>query len=247
MLVAKKIHKAYRMGKSQVSVLRGASLEAESGDFVAILGSSGSGKSTLLHILGALDIPDKGIVEFDNRDIFRATQTDRDAYRNKTVGFVFQFYHLLPEFNVLENVMMPRAVLHSLWSWPLARREARRDARELLDRVGLVHRATHRPKELSGGERQRVAVARALMNKPALLLADEPTGNLDARISEEIVTLICELNDAGQTVIMVTHDQKIAACARRRLELVDGQLRESHDVGDRQLPSPGSVVKEVAP
>ena len=226
LLRAKGLHKTYSMGKNQVRVLRGASIEARRGEFIAIAGASGSGKSTLLHILGALDTPDRGTVEFDGIDLFAWGALDRQTYCNQDVGFIFQFYHLLPELNALENVLISRLVAHSAWSWLGARRQARRDAEEILERVGLSDRTKHRPSELSGGERQRVAIARALINDPALLLADEPTGNLDAVIGGEIMALLTELNAGGQTIIMVTHDPFVASRAHRRVELKDGVMRE---------------------
>ncbi|MBU0719147.1 MAG: ABC transporter ATP-binding protein [Planctomycetes bacterium] len=244
MLRAKGIHKSYIMGHEQVKVLRGASLRADRGEFLVIVGASGSGKSTLLHILGALDTPDRGTVEFDGADLFRQSRREHGIYRNRHVGFVFQFYHLLPELSALENVLMPQLVGHSWVSWLRAKGKARRDALEMLSRVGLADRAKHRPRELSGGERQRVAIARALLNRPSLLLADEPTGNLDEKSSEEILTLLVELNEGGQTVVMVTHDGKVAAQAHRRLWLSEGVLRELRDPGD-QPESVRLAVKEA--
>ena len=246
MLRVKGIHKSYRMGPSAVKVLRGASLNAARGEFLVILGASGSGKSTLLHILGALDVPDRGVVEFDGCDLFDQSTDYRTAYRNHQVGFIFQFYHLLPEFNVLENVLMPRLITHSGWAWLSARRQGRREAQEILDRVGLAPRAHHRPRELSGGERQRVAVARALINHPALLLADEPTGNLDEAIGEEILKLMTELNEAGQTIVMVTHDAKVASRAHRRLRLSEGVLRTIRE-SDGWPSAAQPATREVTP
>ncbi len=156
---------------------------------------------------------------------------------------MFQFYHLLPECNVLENIVLPRLVGHSAWAWRFSRRGARRDAQELMDRVGLTDRARHRPSELSGGERQRVAIARALINRPQLLLADEPTGNLDAKIGEDILRLLVSFSDAGQTIVMVTHDSQLASRAHRRLQLKDGALREHRG----SMPSIHLAAKEVAP
>ena len=227
LLRARGLHKSYRMGKADVSVLRGADLHADRGEFLVVSGASGSGKSTLLHLLGALDAPDRGTVEFEGASLFDQPAQVRRNYRNVKIGFVFQFYHLLPELNVLENVMMPRLVTHSVWHWVSARRMARRDAEEMLDQVGLAHRAKHRPSELSGGERQRVAIARALVNRPVLLLADEPTGNLDQKIGEELLRLLRRLNQAGQSIVMVTHDEKIASQAHRRVRLIDGVVREA--------------------
>jgi ABC-type lipoprotein export system ATPase subunit len=213
------------MGKAIVRVLRGASLHAERGEFLVVMGASGSGKSTLLHLLGALDSPDKGKVEFCDRDLFLDGAAARSRYRNHEVGFVFQFYHLLPELSVLGNVALPRLVTHGAIQWFSARREAREEAKAIIERVGLTERIRHRPNELSGGELQRVAIARALINKPSLLLADEPTGNLDATSGKEILELLEELNRGGQTIIMVTHDAQVAARAHRRVRLEEGRIR----------------------
>lgn len=226
-LRARGIHKSYGSGRTEVKVLRGTSLEAAEGEFVVVMGSSGCGKSTFLHILGALDAPDQGTVEFKNRKIFGLPSAERGRYRNLDVGFVFQFYHLMPELSVLENVLTPRFVRHSMWGWARDKRSARNAACEMLERMGLSERAKHRPNQLSGGERQRVAIARALMNRPALLLADEPTGNLDERTGAEILTLLTELNRSGQTIVMVTHDAKVASLAHRRVHLSEGVVRET--------------------
>jgi ABC-type lipoprotein export system ATPase subunit len=246
MLRAKGLYKSYTMGRVKVKVLRGASLLTEKGGFLAVMGASGSGKSTLLHLLGALDMPDRGNVEFSGRSLFELSASEREVYRNRDVGFVFQFYHLLPELNVLENVLITRLITHSWWSWQTARRQARRDAEEILERVGLTERIKHRSNELSGGERQRVAIARALVNRPALLLADEPTGNLDETIGGEILSLLVELNDAGQTIVMVTHDAKIASRAHRCVQLSDGVIRETGGNVGRRASGP-VAAKEVAP
>lgn len=244
LLKARNIKKDYRLGPSTVQVLRGADLDAERGEWLAIMGSSGSGKSTLLHILGALDTPDAGEVWFDGARVFDQAAAARGRYRNLRIGFVFQFYHLLPELNVLENVLMPRMVTYSLWSWGRHRGKARREAQAMLERVGLAHRERHRPKELSGGERQRVAIARALVNEPALLLADEPTGNLDASMGAGILDLLTELNKDGQTVVMVTHDPAVAARADRCMRLDDGVI--SHADVPVAAPPIVPAVKEVS-
>ena len=243
LLRARNIFKSYTMGRTEIPVLRDASLSADEGEFLVILGASGSGKSTLLHILGALDLPDRGTVEFGGECVTSLPSARRNHYRNQKIGFVFQFYHLLPEFTVLENVLMPRLILHSVMSWMTARRKARRDAQELLERVGLADRASHRPRELSGGERQRVAIARALVNRPAILLADEPTGNLDAKIGDDILRLLVSFSDAGQTIVMVTHDSQLASRAHRRLQLKNGALCEHRD----PMPSIHLSAKELAP
>ena len=245
MLRAKSIYKSYGMGRTEVKVLRGASLQAQRGEFLVVMGASGSGKSTLLHILGGLDAPDRGTVEFDTKDIFALSADARGHYRNRHVGFVFQFYHLLPELTVLENVMISRLVAHSAWGWVSGRRQARRDALGILKRVGLSDRARHRPRELSGGEMQRAAIGRALMNRPLLLLADEPTGNLDAAAGVGILRLLAELNAAGQTVVMVTHDPKVASQAHRRVVLADGVIREADDHRGGRQRLTRQVTKEV--
>ena len=237
LLRARGIHKAYGSGRTEVKVLRGATIEASEAEFLVIMGASGCGKSTLLHVLGALDAPDRGTVEFRGENIFDLPPAVRGRYRNRDVGFVFQFYHLLPELNVLENVMIPRLVTHSFWSWRSIRRESRKDAADLLDRMGLADRAKHRPNQLSGGEKQRVAIARALVNRPSLLLADEPTGNLDEKTGGEILKLLVELNEAGQTIIMVTHDAKVASLAHRRVHLSEGVIRETMNQGGGKAPS----------
>jgi lipoprotein-releasing system ATP-binding protein len=244
-LRASGIHKTYKLGKADVPVLRGASLRAQEREFLVITGASGSGKSTLLSILGALDIPNRGTVSFRGRDLFAASSNARHNYRNRDVGFVFQFYHLFPELTVLENVLMPRLVRHSLAGWWASRRDARNEGADLLDRVGLSHRIKHRPAELSGGERQRVAIARALVNRPALLLADEPTGNLDEKIGAGILDLLARFNEDGQTIIMVTHDPKVASYAHRGLVLSEGAIHESAERVFKE-PSPAPVEREVA-
>ncbi len=179
-LAAVDLAKAYRKGRNEVPVLRGVDLELERGEMVAVVGSSGSGKSTLLHVLGLLDTPDEGSVWLDGARIDDGADRRRDALRNRTFGFIFQFYHLLPELSALENVMLPHLIRHGVLAyWPI-RKRVRRDATALLERVGLGHRLDHKPSELSGGEMQRTAIARALAGGPEVLLADEPTGNLDA-------------------------------------------------------------------
>ncbi len=225
LLTAEGIHKSYLMGQSTLRVLRGATLEVGQGEFLAVMGPSGSGKSTLLHILGALDLPDKGRVVFDGRNIFELPRRSRERLRNTEVGFIFQFYHLLPELNLLENVLLPHMVGLSLPRWLGQRRQIRQDAAEVIAAVGLTDRATHRPAELSGGERQRAAIARAIVTRPRLLLADEPTGNLDRKTGDDILAVLTKLNDEGQTIVMVTHDPRIADLAHRVVDLVDGRTR----------------------
>jgi ABC-type lipoprotein export system ATPase subunit len=223
-LKAQRLYKSYRMGATRVSVLRGLELTVKRGEFVAIIGASGSGKSTLLHILGALDKPDKGTVRVDDKDLSKLSAAQLNRFRNKMVGFVFQFYHLLDELNVLENVFLPTMAANSVVGWLICRRQARMRARQLLERLGLGERARHKPYQLSGGERQRVAIGRALMNEPRLLLVDEPTGNLDSETGNGILQIFEELNKAGQTIVMVTHDQKTATRASRIITLADGKI-----------------------
>jgi ABC-type lipoprotein export system ATPase subunit len=224
-LKAEGLYKAYRMGVTKVQVLKGVELAVRKSEFVAIVGASGSGKSTLLHILGGLDRPDKGVVSFEGRDLGRISAGELNRYRNKMVGFVFQFYHLLDELNVLENVYLPTMASKSIAGWFACRRRAKSRAGELLAELGLSDRAKHKPYQLSGGERQRVAIGRALMNEPKLLLADEPTGNLDSATGNGILDVFEKLNRAGQTIVMVTHDQRIAQKARRIITLADGKIR----------------------
>jgi lipoprotein-releasing system ATP-binding protein len=222
---AQGIHKTYRMGAAQVQVLKGADVAVKKGEFVAIVGASGSGKSTLLHILGALDRPDKGAVLFEERDLSGMSGGELNEYRNKMIGFVFQFYHLLDELNVLENVILPAMVPAGIVGWMSKRVDVKKRGLELLKAVGLEERAKHKPYQLSGGERQRAAIARALVNEPRLLLADEPTGNLDSATGNGILELLEKLNRAGQTIVMVTHDERVARRAGRTITLADGRVK----------------------
>ena len=221
------LSKSYWKGRNEVPVLRGVDVEAEHGELVAVVGASGSGKSTLLHILGLLDNPDTGMVLANGSRIDNRPEKHRDAMRNRQFGFIFQFYHLLPELTALENVMMPRLIRHGAWSYWKERRTIRRDAVELLERVGLGHRMTHRPSELSGGEMQRAAIARALAGRPSILLADEPTGNLDAGSGQGVLDLLRDLNRERElTMMLVTHDQNIAQQADRVVRLAEGRIEE---------------------
>lgn len=224
-LMAEGLCKSYRMGEAEVSVLKGVDLAVKRSEFVAIVGASGSGKSTLLHILGALDKPDKGAVSFEGRVLSRMGERELNKFRNKMVGFVFQFYHLLDELSVLENVFLPAMASKSVLGWLGNRKWARNRARELLAELGLSERANHKPYQLSGGERQRAAIGRALMNEPRILLADEPTGNLDSATGNGILKVFEKLNKAGQTIVMVTHDERIAQKAGRIITLADGKIR----------------------
>ena len=223
-LQAEGLYKSYRLGAADVKVLKGVDLAVRSGEFISIVGASGSGKSTLLHILGALDRPDKGTVRFEGSDLNKFGNGELNRFRNKMVGFVFQFYHLLDELNVLENVFLPAMVSKSTIGWLLSRKQAKNRAKELLSQLGLSERAEHKPYQLSGGERQRVAIGRALMNEPKILLADEPTGNLDSQTGNSILKVFEALNKAGQTIVMVTHDERIAHKAGRIIMLTDGKV-----------------------
>jgi lipoprotein-releasing system ATP-binding protein len=226
-LAASGLEKAYRKGRNEVPVLHGVDLQVERGEFVAVVGQSGSGKSTLLHLLGLLDVPDTGFVELDGERIDNLPERRRDDLRNRTFGFIFQFYHLLPELSAVENVMLPHMIRLKAFSYYKQRKVIRARATELLERVGLGHRLTHRPNELSGGEMQRAAIARALAGGPEILLADEPTGNLDSSSGHGVIELLRDLNrERGLTMMMVTHDQSIAQQADRIVRLAEGRIEE---------------------
>jgi lipoprotein-releasing system ATP-binding protein len=227
-LAASGIRKIFRMGDSEIEVLKSADLTVAAGEFIAIEGRSGSGKSTLLHILGALDNCTGGAVIFDGRDIAKLSASERANVRNTQFGFVFQFYHLLPELNVLENTMVPVMIEHTLGGFRAKKTEITGLAKQLLVGMGLEHRLRHRPQHLSGGERQRVAIARALMNKPRILFADEPTGNLDVDTGRQIMSVLEKLHQKnGQTIVMVTHDRSVAQQADRILVLEAGKLKNA--------------------
>ncbi|MDD5458746.1 MAG: ABC transporter ATP-binding protein [Phycisphaerae bacterium] len=221
------IHKTYRMGAAKVNVLKGLDISIKNGEFAAIVGASGSGKSTLLHLLGALDKPDKGTICFRDQDINCFGARRQNIFRNRTVGFVFQFYHLLDELTVLENVLLAAMAQKSVLEWLGVRKGLQAQAAELLGRLGLGHRIKHKPYQLSGGERQRAAIARALINKPELLLADEPTGNLDSKTGNGILQVFDELHSGGQTIVMVTHDDRIAQRSQRVVKLTDGKIENT--------------------
>ncbi|NDO75914.1 lipoprotein-releasing ABC transporter ATP-binding protein LolD [Shewanella sp. SE1] len=219
LLEAKAVSKSYQEGKLSTKVLEQVDLKVYPGEQLAIVGSSGSGKSTLLHILGTLDKPSAGQVLLEGEDLYKASASRQAQLRNQAMGFIYQFHHLLPEFNALENVAMPGLIAGR----PKA--EVRAQAKALLERVGLGHRLDHTPAELSGGERQRVAIARALINSPKVVLADEPTGNLDAHSGEAVYELIRELaSQLGTAFVVVTHDHQLAARMDRQLQMVDGRL-----------------------
>jgi lipoprotein-releasing system ATP-binding protein len=227
-LVARNLHKSYRKASVEIPVLNGASLHVEKGELLAIVGKSGSGKSTLLHLLGTLDAPDSGQVFFDGQRIDDLPARYRDSLRNRYFGMIFQFYHLLPELTTLENVLAPLMIGDSVLGYWRRRREYRQLAGRMLELVGLGHRMKHKPRELSGGEMQRAAIARSLVNDPELLLADEPTGNLDVASGREVLDLLASLNrQRNLTIVMVTHDQAIADMADRVVRLTNGRVEEA--------------------
>lgn len=219
------LSKVFNEESNRVQVLNNVSFSIQKAEQVAIVGSSGSGKSTLLHLLGALDKPSAGQVWFENQDIYAFTASQQARFRNQSLGFVYQFHHLLPEFSALENVAMPLLIANT----PV--KQAEKEALSMLSKVGLAKRASHKPGELSGGERQRVAIARALVNKPKLVLADEPTGNLDHKTGESIYQLLRDLREQMQTsFVVVTHDIDLANRLDRSLNLVDGVLQDTQSV-----------------
>jgi lipoprotein-releasing system ATP-binding protein len=227
LLSARNLHKTYTLGKRDLPVLRGVDVLINRGDFLALRGASGAGKSTLLHLLGGLDAPTIGEVMLGGRNLARLSRGDLARLRNEEIGFIFQAYYLLPELDALENVCLPARMART----SAAKAEAR--GRELLERVGLKDRLEHKPYELSGGEQQRVAIARALINEPQVILADEPTGNLDSHTGEEIINLLCALrSEKMTTLIMATHDEKLAARAPRVINLLDGQIDGVETVGN---------------
>ena len=220
LIEAIEVRRGFTVGERKIDVLRGVSLAIAEGESLAITGMSGAGKSTFLHMLGGLDRPTSGRVLYRGKDLYAAGDRERSAIRAKKIGFVFQAYHLLPELTVLENVTLPALSQHGAF---LRGAKIRERATALLGRVGLGERALHRPNELSGGEQQRAAIARALMNGPELLLADEPTGNLDSRTGEDVLRYLFELaSDQGLTLVLVTHNESVAARCRRHVELRDG-------------------------
>ncbi len=225
LLAVENLHKSYVMGSELIRVLRGVSLTLGEKEIVAVVGASGVGKSTLLHLLGLLDTPDEGTVRFRGEDLFALPARQRAERRNRVFGFIFQFYHLIPELNAVENVMLPSMIGSGTSAWLKQRRRFRQKAVDILAEVGLSHRLRHRPSQLSGGERQRVAIARALMNDPAVLLCDEPTGNLDPSTSVSVQSALWGLNERrGQAMLLVTHDERMAARAHRivRMDGADG-------------------------
>jgi lipoprotein-releasing system ATP-binding protein len=215
------VEKSFEMGETRVEVLRGISFEMDEGEALAVTGPSGSGKSTLLHLIGTLDAPTKGRIEIGGREVYRLPERDLAHFRNRTIGFVFQDHHLLPQYSVLENVLIPALAFRG------GQNGAETRAREVIERVALADRLDHRPAELSGGERQRVAVARALINRPTLLLCDEPTGSLDAENARGVADLLFELHrEAGTILIAVTHSEDLAGRFARRFDLREGRCFE---------------------
>ena len=227
LLSARKLAKSYRRGKHTVPVLKGVDFALRPGEFTAVVGQSGSGKSTLLHLLGTLDAPDAGEIYFEGNRIDNLPTVSRDVLRNRHFGMIFQFYHLLPELSALENVLMPLMINQGVFRYWRQRREHRERAEHLLELVGLSHRLKHKPRELSGGEMQRAAIARALIAGPQLLLADEPTGNLDRDTGREILEILRTLNaEQNLSIVMVTHDNAIAAQADRTVRLTEGCVEQ---------------------
>lgn len=225
-LEGRELYKSYRKNNHEVPVLKGCDFSAVAGNVTAILGHSGSGKSTLLHLLGTLDAPDSGEIHFDGERIDTLSRRRRDRFRNAKLGMIFQFYHLLPEISAFQNVLMPMMIKEGFFGYMRQRTAIKARAKELLRRVGLEHRLHHKPHELSGGEMQRAAIARALIAEPELLLADEPTGNLDRETDRQILNLLRELRrEQGLTVVMVTHDETIAAACDSVIHLVDGRIK----------------------
>jgi lipoprotein-releasing system ATP-binding protein len=223
MLRADNVHKIYKDGKRELHVLRGVSLELRKDEVIAIVGPSGAGKSTLLHILGGIDKPSLGKIFLDNSDFYSLDDIKRARFRNQKIGFVFQFYHLLPDFTALENVMLPALIKGE--GWRVKGGALRNRAEILLEDVGLGKRMCHRPSELSGGEQQRVAIVRGLINNPKVLLCDEPTGNLDSEMGLEILNILFNLNKKNKTaIVIVTHDKEIARRANRIIEMKDGRM-----------------------
>ncbi|MBE9487052.1 MAG: ABC transporter ATP-binding protein [Chloroflexi bacterium] len=223
LLEIRNLQKTFTTAGGEITILQQINVKIVAGERVAVVGTSGAGKTTLMHILGGLDRPTRGEILFEGDNIFALRGAALDAFRNRTIGFIFQFHQLLPEFSALENVMMPLLI------GGVPRAEASEKASSILNEVGLAHRLTHKPGALSGGEQQRVAIARALVREPCLLLADEPTGNLDSGTSEEIMALLNQMHLArGLTMVIVTHNRELAASLDRVLEIEDGQL--VHDI-----------------
>ena len=222
MLQVKRLSKTYGEGEARAAALRGVTLDVQDGDFLAIMGPSGSGKSTLLNIIGCLDAPSSGEVVWDGKRIDQLSESDLVAFRRRTIAYIFQQYHLVPSLTAIENVMLP------LTFSGVSGIKSRERALEMLGRVGLEKRVNHRPGQLSGGEQQRAAIARALVNDPSLILAYEPTGNVDLRNGEEIIGIFRSLNNSGRTILMVTHNPDVAKQAKRIVVLRDGEISDEH-------------------
>jgi len=230
MLSVEKVSKVYPMGRRRLRVLHQVDLEVDKGELLSIIGPSGAGKSTLLHLMGLLDTPTEGRVVYEGQDLSKLSSRRQAYLRNKLFGFVFQFYHLLPDFNTLENVSLPGLAAVPPGSWRSRKKEIFERGREILGLVGLGERVEHRPSQLSGGERQRAAIARALINEPQVLLCDEPTGNLDTHTGAKILDVLESVQEeTGCTVVIVTHDPSLGERARRRVKLVDGRIVDSHE------------------
>lgn len=232
------IKKDYTNGEVVTSVLKGVSFSINEGEFVAIMGASGSGKSTLMHILGFLDKPSSGEYHFEGLDVAKLNDDMLADFRSQKIGFIFQSYNLLQRTSVLDNVLLPTTYIAGV-----DEKAMKEKAVALLGRVGLTHRLDHRPNQLSGGEQQRVAIVRALINNPRLILADEPTGNLDSKSGEEIVEILQSLNAEGHTIIMVTHEKYTAECAKRILHIKDGLIMEDETINNRRLAANGEYKK----
>jgi ABC-type lipoprotein export system ATPase subunit len=234
----KQVEKIYRMGANTVSALAGVSLSIQAGEFISIIGPSGSGKSTLMHLLGFLDQPSNGTILFEGQDVSKINGRARATLRANRIGFVFQAFNLLPRMTVMQNTLLPLA--YSRGESP-GRKISRRRAREVLESVGMLDRAHHRPNQLSGGQRQRVAIARALINEPRLILADEPTGNVDTAMASTIMELFAELNRQGRTVVIVTHDMEVARHTQRQIRVRDGKIQSPNEA-----PQVHPVLQEEA-
>jgi putative ABC transport system ATP-binding protein len=238
------VSKIYRLGEEEIRALDDVSLDINVGEFISIIGPSGSGKSTLMHILGCLDSPTQGTIQLDGVMIQNASPREQAAIRNRKIGFVFQFFNLLPKLNVVQNVELP--MIYS----GISTKERRERAMATLESVGLANRAKHRPSQLSGGQQQRAAIARALVNNPRLVFADEPTGNLDSHTGEAILQLFRRLSEQGRTIVLVTHDPEIAAVTPRRIEIRDGKIAIKVDMTlaglDRQPAGKAGAVASVA-
>jgi len=229
------VHKDYKMGSSVVAAVEGINLEIKTGDFIAITGPSGSGKSTMMNLVGALDMATEGEIYLDGQDIEHLEESELAQIRGRKIGFIFQSFNLIPTLTTLENVMLP------MMFQDYTEEERKERAIELLKEVSLSHRLDHLPKELSGGERQRVAIARALANDPEVILADEPTGNLDSKSAQEVISILQNLNKQGNTIIMITHEKEIAECATEIIELRDGQIINHYNNHKQRIAAEGLI------